>query len=176
MAEPGEKQPGPGPQPGSVPEAYLEDLCFLAQQAAEKAVKALLIERGIDFPYVHDLGRLLFLLDEEGEEVPEEIRAAAELTLYASVTRYPGVMRPVTVEEYSEATEIAEPARLRLPYAVVSSWNRIAGKGHKRAARPRLPGDEAAVAPEALRAAYLGVERRVRCAGFDGHPPGHGPA
>jgi len=91
-----------------VPDAYLEDLCFLAQQAAEKAVKALLIDRGVDFPYVHDLGRLLFLLEEEGEEVPEEIRAAAELTLYASVTRYPGVMRPVTVEEHSEATEIAE--------------------------------------------------------------------
>ncbi len=91
-----------------VPEAYLEDLCFLAQQAAEKAVKALLIERRIDFPYVHDLGRLLFLLEEEGEEVPEEIRAAAELTLYASATRYPGVVRPVTTEEYSQATEIAE--------------------------------------------------------------------
>ena len=91
-----------------VPEAYLEDLCFLAQQAAEKAVKALLIERRIDFPYIHDLGRLLFLLDAEGEEVPETIRAAAELTLYASVTRYPGVMRPVTVEEYLEAVEVAE--------------------------------------------------------------------
>lgn len=91
-----------------VPEAYLEDLCFLAQQAAEKAVKALLIDRGIDFPYVHDLGRLLFLLDKEEESVPEAIRAAAELTLYASATRYPGVMRPVTAEEYAEATEIAE--------------------------------------------------------------------
>ncbi|MCY4431137.1 MAG: HEPN domain-containing protein [Rhodospirillales bacterium] len=91
-----------------VPEAYLEDLCFLAQQAAEKAVKALLIDRRIEFPYVHDLGRLLFLLDEEGENVPDSIRAAAELTLYASVTRYPGVVRPVTVKEYSEATEVAE--------------------------------------------------------------------
>ena len=41
-----------------VPEAYLEDLCFLAQQAAEKAVKSLLIDRRIDFPYVHDLRRI----------------------------------------------------------------------------------------------------------------------
>ena len=44
-----------------VPQVYLEDLCFEAQQAAEKAVKALLIKRGIDFPYVHDLARLLSL-------------------------------------------------------------------------------------------------------------------
>jgi hypothetical protein len=30
---------------------YLEDLCFDAQQAAEKAIKALLIKRGVTFPY-----------------------------------------------------------------------------------------------------------------------------
>jgi len=29
---------------------YLEDLCFNAQQAAEKAIKALLIAYGIRFP------------------------------------------------------------------------------------------------------------------------------
>lgn len=36
-----------------VPDAYLEDLCFEAQQAAEKAIKAVMISRDIDFPYVH---------------------------------------------------------------------------------------------------------------------------
>ena len=34
---------------------YLEDLCFDAQQAAEKAVKAVLVAHKVDFPYVHDL-------------------------------------------------------------------------------------------------------------------------
>ena len=34
---------------------YLEDLCFDAQQAAEKAIKAFLVHRGVRFPYVHDL-------------------------------------------------------------------------------------------------------------------------
>lgn len=32
------------------PDVYLEDLCFNAQQAAEKAIKALLIAYGIRFP------------------------------------------------------------------------------------------------------------------------------
>ena len=41
-----------------VPDAYLEDLCFEAQQAAAKAIKARLIMHSIDFPYVHDLARL----------------------------------------------------------------------------------------------------------------------
>jgi HEPN domain-containing protein len=39
--------------------AYLEDFCFDAQQAAEKAVKAVFIAHGLTFPYIHDLGRLL---------------------------------------------------------------------------------------------------------------------
>ena len=34
------------------PGVYLEDLCFQAQQAAEKALKALLLARDIPFPSV----------------------------------------------------------------------------------------------------------------------------
>ena len=37
---------------------YLEDLCFEAQQAAEKAIKAVLMKQNIDFPYVHDLAQV----------------------------------------------------------------------------------------------------------------------
>ena len=48
------------------PEAYLEDLCFEAEQAAEKAIKVLLIKREVAFPYVHDLARLLTVLEEAG--------------------------------------------------------------------------------------------------------------
>jgi HEPN domain-containing protein len=62
------------------PEAYLEDLCFEAQQAAEKAIKALLIRHGVAFPYVHDLARLLTVLEEAGEVVPATIREAEGLT------------------------------------------------------------------------------------------------
>ena len=45
-----------------LPGVYLEDLCFDAQQAAEKAIKAVMLQRNVEFPYVHDLGRLLSLL------------------------------------------------------------------------------------------------------------------
>jgi len=57
-----------------IPDAYLEDLCFDAQQAAEKAIKAVLLKKGVAFPYVHDLARLLTLLEEAGEEIPEAVR------------------------------------------------------------------------------------------------------
>ena len=91
-----------------IPEAYLEDLCFDAQQAAEKAIKALLAKRGVAFPYVHDLARLLTLLEEAGEDLPESVRRAEGLTRYAVVTRYPGLAEPVTEAHYQEAVASAE--------------------------------------------------------------------
>ena len=91
-----------------VPDAYLEDLCFEAQQAAEKAIKSRMIKLDIEFPYVHDLARLLSLLEEAGESVPGIVRRAGELTPYAMFTRYPAPVRPVTEEEYRSAVEIAQ--------------------------------------------------------------------
>jgi HEPN domain-containing protein len=91
-----------------IPEAYLEDLCFDAQQAAEKAIKAVLLRKGVTFPYVHDLARLLTLLEETGEEIPESVRQAEDLTRYAVVTRYPGLTEPVTEAHYQEAVASAE--------------------------------------------------------------------
>lgn len=37
----------------------LEDLCYQAQQAAEKALKAIYLKRGAAFPFVHSLDQLL---------------------------------------------------------------------------------------------------------------------
>lgn len=87
---------------------YLEDLCFDAQQAAEKAVKGLLLARGIQLPFIHDLAALLSLLEESGIDVPAEVFEAAILTRYAVVARYPTHTRPVTEEDHREAIELAD--------------------------------------------------------------------
>ena len=92
----------------SLPNIYLEDLCFDAQQASEKALKALCIHRDIDFPYVHDLAKLLTLLEQAGVTVPGEVQEAGRLTRYAIATRYPGLAEPVTEEEHKEAVALAE--------------------------------------------------------------------
>ena len=92
-----------------VQDAYLEDLCFDAQQAAEKAIKAMLILRGVDnFPYSHNLARLITLLEEHGEYIPDTVRSAAKLTRFSSHARYPGLEEPVYEDEYAEAIEMAE--------------------------------------------------------------------
>jgi len=78
------------------PEIYLEDLCFDAQQAAEKAIKALLINLGVEFPYTHDLAELITELERAGVNVPDKLKRAATLTDYAVESRYPGLSEPVT--------------------------------------------------------------------------------
>ncbi len=91
-----------------IPGVYLEDLCFDAEQAAEKAIKAVMIMRGIDFPYTHDLASLMTTLEAHGEPTPDTIRRTAKLTGYAVHTRYPSLEEPVSEQEYAEAIEIAE--------------------------------------------------------------------
>ena len=83
-------------------------MCFHAQQAAEKAIKGLLIWHGIQFPYVHDLAALLTLLEKATGDLPESIRQADRLTRFAVQTRYPGTGAPVSQEKYREATKLAE--------------------------------------------------------------------
>jgi HEPN domain-containing protein len=92
----------------AIPEAYLEDLCFDAQQAAEKAIKAVFVRRGVAFPFVHDLTRLLTLLDQAGVGIPKYVWQAGRLTRFAVETRYPGLSGPVTERHYRAMVRIAE--------------------------------------------------------------------
>jgi HEPN domain-containing protein len=89
-------------------EVFWEDLCFDLQQSAEKAVKAVLVFRGIDFPKTHDIRDLLTLLDPDKSGIPEKVWSAIDLTDYAVESRYPGRADPVTEEEYHEALVLAE--------------------------------------------------------------------
>jgi HEPN domain-containing protein len=88
-------------------EALWEDLCFDAQQTAEKSFKAVLLHKNIAFRYVHDIHELITSLMKNGIDVPPDIQQAAGLTEYAVKTRYPGI-EPVSEEEYYEAVQLAE--------------------------------------------------------------------
>lgn len=93
------------PKPEGV---FYEDLCFDAQQAAEKALKALLIASKVEFRFVHDIGELLRTLEQSGVDIPSAVRDAAELTEFAVEARYPGPFEPVTEDEWKRAIELAE--------------------------------------------------------------------
>ncbi len=83
-------------------------MCFHAQQAAEKAIKALLILHGVQFPYIHDLAKLLTLLEKATGDLTDSIRQAERLTRFAVETRYPGTGSPVSEKKYREAVKLAK--------------------------------------------------------------------
>ena len=95
-------------QQRQVPEVLLAALCFHAQQAVEKSLKAVLVQRGVAFPYTHDLARIITLVKSGGLPWPEELDAAAALTVYAAGSRYPGPGGEMTDEEYNQAVALAK--------------------------------------------------------------------
>lgn len=90
------------------PDVVFEDSCFDAQQAAEKALKAVLIHRRVRPPGTHSIADLLILISDSGVSVPPAVREASPLTRYAMQTRYPGSGEDVTEDEYRQAMELAE--------------------------------------------------------------------
>lgn len=54
----------------SLPESGDEIIGFHLQQAAEKLLKALLVFKGIEFRFTHNLGELSHLLVKHGEHMP----------------------------------------------------------------------------------------------------------
>ncbi len=81
---------------------------FHAQQAAEKALKAVYQHYSRVLRYTNDLDELIAGLEDEGISVPSEVADATVLTSYAWEARYPGLSEPITIEEYREALRQAE--------------------------------------------------------------------
>ncbi len=63
-------------------------VCFHGQQAVEKALKAVLAARGVEFPFIHDISGLAKLCREAGAPLPGEMDGADLLTPYAAGLRY----------------------------------------------------------------------------------------
>jgi len=76
--------------------AFYEDLCFHAQQAAEKALKAVYQHYGWTFRYTHDLDELINGLMQKGLTIAAEVVSADVLTSFAWEARYPSLNEPVT--------------------------------------------------------------------------------
>ena len=94
-------------------------VCWLSQQAAEKALKAALELEANDYPYTHDLNALRNLLPDSWS-VRVDHPDLTELSQWAVEARYPG--------EWPEATEIdairAETEARALRNLVVNEFRR----------------------------------------------------
>lgn len=81
-------------------------VCGLAQQAAEKAIKALLVRHQIELPYRHDLEFLVALLP-AGADVRLRDTDLSRLSEWAVESRYPGHWTEASRDDAGFAVEQA---------------------------------------------------------------------
>ena len=86
---------------------YYEDLCYQAQQSAEKGLKSLLIFYGVEPEKTHSLFILLQDL-EKYTELNDNIKDVLKLYNFAVQTKYPGDYFAIEKEEYEDSIIIAE--------------------------------------------------------------------
>ncbi len=89
-------------------EGLFDESAFHAQQAAEKALKALLVAHRVEPPRTHNIARLLSLLEPKVDVSWAYEEDLPALTYYAVEIRYPAP--PIMREEALEALETARRA------------------------------------------------------------------
>jgi HEPN domain-containing protein len=92
-------------------------IAYHAQQCAEKCLKAFLVFHNVDFPYTHNIGRLLTLCESLAPWA-QVLKDARELTAYGVSARYPGEDLIVTEEEARRAVGLAEQVRSQVRAAL----------------------------------------------------------
>jgi len=90
-----------------VEEILFGTLCFHCQQAAEKALKAVLLKHGAEFPPTHSIKLLLELLPPPLSPTPDVVEAAI-LSKYTSKGRYPLDVMDIQEDEYEKALKLAD--------------------------------------------------------------------
>ena len=82
-------------------------VCFHAQQAVEKALKAVLLHRSSAFPLTHDLVALAEIAANAGIALPDWRDDLSGLSPYAVETRYPGRPDEIGEGDVDEALDLA---------------------------------------------------------------------
>ncbi len=93
---------------------YLGSIGFHCQQAAEKFLKAFLVNHQVDFPKTHDIEELLNITSTVDEALAESLRDAITLNPYGVDIRYPGDFPAISLKEAKTALELAKKVRTAL--------------------------------------------------------------
>ena len=92
-------------------------IAYHAQQCAEKCLKAFLVYHNVDFPYTHNIRRLMEFCAEHAEWT-DTLKGAEELTPYAITARYPGEEVEITESEAKRAIDLARQVRTQVRTAL----------------------------------------------------------
>ncbi len=90
------------------PDVLPNQTVFHAQQAAEKAIKAVMIREAVPFPRTHDLTELVKRWTYSGRAWPPALIGVKSLNPYAVESRYPGYIHQLSRAEVRAAIETAE--------------------------------------------------------------------
>lgn len=91
-------------------EPFTDIICFHAQQAAEKYIKAYLVLQELEFPKTHTLEDLVLLAAQKDTAFLELKDCSVELTPYAVEIRYPEWEEP-SLEDARKSVAIAEKVK-----------------------------------------------------------------
>lgn len=91
-------------------EPFADIVCFHAQQATEKYLKAYLLWQEIEFPRTHALEDLVLIATQKEPDFLQLKDEVASLTPYAIETRYPEFEEPLFVDA-QEAVRVAEKVK-----------------------------------------------------------------
>jgi HEPN domain-containing protein len=83
-------------------------ICFHAQQAVEKAFKAILTSSKIDFTLTHDLDELAYIIKTAGISLPADISEPGSLTPYAEEAQGNGYWADIPAQDVENAIRIAK--------------------------------------------------------------------
>ena len=92
-------------------ERYLNAVGFNSQQAAEKFLKAFLVQHQVEFAKTHEIGKILDLVALVDDSVARCLRGANALTRYGVEPRYPSDLPELSLADAEAA--VAHAARVR---------------------------------------------------------------
>lgn len=86
-------------------------VAFLAQQAAEKYIKAFLIQHNVQFPKTHDIELLIKLVSKVDALLADAISEVSILSKYGVEVRYPCDIPNLKESDAKEAVQLAKKVR-----------------------------------------------------------------
>jgi len=86
--------------------------CYIAQQAAEKALKAYLLARGEELPRIHMIKKLLERCGKYDEEFLNDVDTLKQLDSHYVPTRYPNGLSDGTPGEFFNGKDAANAIEL----------------------------------------------------------------
>lgn len=101
---------------------FLGAIGFHAQQAAEKYLKAFLTWHQVEFPWKHDIGELLDLVQAVDSALADSLREAIALTDYGVAVRYPGDFPEPTRQDTEKAVTLATTVGEAIRTALVGTF------------------------------------------------------